>query len=332
MATLSDRSTRAKPVAHTMLLVAAGACLLAGSLALTRILYEGLFPRWWWLARPFPAISISLGTAVLLTWVVNRTRINADERGWFLLPLMLNLLWLFDPAVDLVRSRLIFGASLWLAALLLARASAAPRAWRWLGPLFVLAALLPVYLLTMPNAVGQADTFEFQVVAPQLGLAHPTGYPLFLLLGKLFTLIPLNTVAWRLNFAVMVYGLAAACLLFGLGYRLRARGEVAVITAGTLGLIPTFWSQSIEAEVYTLHALIVVAALFVMREMGDWRLAIGDSENASHTPTPALPLSRSPLLLFFLLGLGLTNHLTTVFLLPAAALTLFSQATSAANL
>ena len=300
------------------------ALLLAGSLALTRILYEGLFPRWWWLARPFPVVSISLGTAVLLTWVVNRTRIHADERGWFLLPLMLNLLWLFDPAVDLVRSRLVFGASLWLAALLLlARASAAPRAWRWLGPLFVLAALLPVYLLTMPNAVGQADTFEFQVVAPQLGLAHPTGYPLFLLLGKLFTLIPLNTVAWRLNFAVMVYGLAAACLLFGLGYRLRARGEVAVVTAVTLGLIPTFWSQSIEAEVYTLHALIVVAALFVMREMGDWRLVIGDSENASHTPTPALPLSRSPLLLFFLLGLGLTNHLTTVFLLPAAALTLW---------
>jgi len=331
-------------------LLATGVWLFLGSLALTRILYEGLFPRWWWLARPLPVIGIAGGTAVFLTWAVNRTRINADERGWVLLPLALNVWWLVDPAVDLVGSRLIFGASVWLAALLLARAKAAPRAWRWLGPLFVLAALLPIYLLTMPNAVGQADTFEFQVVAPQLGIAHPTGYPLFLLLGKLFTLIPLNTVAWRLNVAVMVYGLAAACLLFGLGYRLRARGEVAVITAVLLGLIPTFWSQAIEAEVYTLHALLVVAALFVMREIGewrvgtgDWRLETGDWGNTPHTSTPAHPhtstpahlltstpahpLTRLPLLLAFLLGLGLTNHLTTIFLLPAAALTLWFAGT-----
>ncbi|MCB8987946.1 MAG: DUF2723 domain-containing protein [Ardenticatenaceae bacterium] len=320
-------------MAQTALLAAAWACLFVGGLALTRIVYEGLFPRWLWLARPLPVIVIAGVTAVLLTWAVNRTRLNAAKRGWFLLPLILNLLWLFDPAVDLVRSRLIFGASLWLAALLLARTLTAPRAWRWLGPLFVLAALLPVYLLTMPNAVGQADTFEFQVVAPQLGIAHPTGYPLFLLLGKLFTLIPLHTVAWRLNVAVMVYGLAAACLLFGLGYRLRARGEVAVVTAVLLGLTPTFWSQSIEAEVYTLHALLVVAALFVMREMGDWRFETGDWGNAPHpptptpahplTPSPLHPLTRSPLLLAFLLGLGMTNHLTTIFLLPAAALTLW---------
>ena len=70
------------------------------------------------------------GTAVLLTWAFNRTRINAEKRGWFLLPLVLNVWWLFDPAVDLVGSRLIFGAALWLAALLVARTKAAPRAWR----------------------------------------------------------------------------------------------------------------------------------------------------------------------------------------------------------
>ena len=313
MTTLSNRALK-QGFAPRLNWVAVWLLLVVGSLALTRILYEGLFPRWWWLARPLPAISLSLGTAVLLTWVLNRTA----GRGLFLLPLGLNLLWLFDPTVDLVGSRLIFAASLWLAALLLAREKAAPQAWRWLGVLFVLAALLPIYLLTMPNAVGQADTFEFQVVAPQLGIAHPTGYPLFLLLGKLFTLIPLNTVAWRLNFAVMVYGLTAVSLLFGLGYRLGARGEVAVLTAVTLGLTPTFWSQAIEAEVYTLHALIVVAALFVMREIGGWRL--GEIEDRRSKIDSWLPL-----LLVFIIGLGLTNHLTTIFLLPATVLTLLFQ-------
>ena len=37
----------------------------------------------------------------------------------------------------------------------------------------------------MGRTVGSADTFEFQVIAPQLGIAHPTGYPLYLILGKL---------------------------------------------------------------------------------------------------------------------------------------------------
>ncbi|MBK8985695.1 MAG: DUF2723 domain-containing protein [Chloroflexi bacterium] len=319
MTTLSNQAT--KQAAWRLLTV--WLLLAVGSLALTRILFEGFFPWLQWLARPFPAITLSLGTAVLLTWAMNRPPINAAERGLFWLPLLLNLLWLFDPAVDLVGSRLIFAASLWLAALLLARQMAAPQTWRWLGVLFVLAALLPIYLLTMPHAVGQADTFEFQVVAPQLGIAHPTGYPLFLLLGKLFTLVPIHTVAWRLNVGVMVYGLAALSLLFGLGYRLRARGEVAVLTAVALGLTPTFWSQAIEAEVYTLHALIVVAALFVMREIGGWafdketgRQGEGETGRTGGKRTITLAL------LFFLLGLGLTNHLTTIFLLPAAFLTL----------
>ena len=296
--------------------------LWVGALALARLLFEAFFPQLAWLGRPIPAVGVAGGTAVFLTLLL-QTRLKRPGRAAFLLPLLLNLLYLFNPAVNLVQSRFLFAASLWLCALFAARHWASPRSWRWLGLLFILAALLPVYLLTMPDAVGQDDTFEFQVVAPQLGIAHPTGYPLFLLLGKLFSYLPLNSVAWRLNFAVMVYGLAALSLLFLLFWRMGGRGETAVLAAVTLGLTPVFWSQAIEAEVYTLHALIVAAALFLMREIGDWRGSGGDGEQGSGRAGARRPLrSPAPLLLCFLLGLGLTNHLTTVFLLPAAALTL----------
>ncbi|MBK9054282.1 MAG: DUF2723 domain-containing protein [Chloroflexi bacterium] len=84
---------------------------------------------------------------------------------------------------------------------------------------------LILYLLTLGRTVGKADTFEFQVVAPQLGIAHPTGYPLYLLLGKLWTLIPIGSVAWRLNLGTALYAAAAAGLLYLLFNQLaRGRG------------------------------------------------------------------------------------------------------------
>ena len=55
---------------------------------------------------------------------------------------------------------------------------------------------LALYLRTLGPTVGQADTFEFQVIAPTWGVAHPTGYPLYILCGKLFSLLPLGSVAW----------------------------------------------------------------------------------------------------------------------------------------
>lgn len=288
-----------------------------GGLALSRLLYERFFPYLLWLGRPLYIILFALIITLLGTRIWQKQKLPAVA----LLPLLLNLLYLCAPAVDLLTSRFIFFASCWLAALLVAQHKADRTAWRWLGILFVLTALLPIYLLMMPDAVGQADTFEFQVVAPQSGIAHPTGYPLYLLLGKLFTLLPIKSVAWRLNAATMIYGLAATSLLFVLGYRMKMRGITAVLGATIFGLIPTFWSQAIEAEVYTLHTLFIVAAFLLMREMGQWSAASGqwpvNSDQGAVNRGQWLPI-----LLAFVLGLGMTNHLTTVFLLPAAALTI----------
>ncbi len=60
---------------------------------------------------------------------------------------------------------------------------------------------LLAYLYTLAPSVSTIfdDTLEFQVVIPQLGIAHPTGYPLFVLLGKLFTLLPVGDIAYRTN-------------------------------------------------------------------------------------------------------------------------------------
>ena len=105
-----------------------------------------------------------------------------------LLPLLLNFIYLAEQTVNLEHSRFIFGASLWLALLFWCgwrwREVQHKAIWRWLGSLLIVIAVLPVYLATMSRTVGQADTFEFQVVAPQLGIVHPHRLPTLFAAGQ----------------------------------------------------------------------------------------------------------------------------------------------------
>ncbi|MCB8928257.1 MAG: DUF2723 domain-containing protein [Ardenticatenaceae bacterium] len=288
-----------------------------GWLAASRILYEGLFPRWLWLGRPFLTLTF---TAILtfITWLLWQQKPQWHISPLVLSPLLLNLIYLADPLVDLGRSRLIFGASLWLALLLWSSRRWRGRAdvWRWLGPLLVALALLPVYLSTMSRTVGQADTFEFQVVAPQLGIAHPTGYPLYLLLGKLFSFLPFGSVAWRINVGTAVLATVALIFFFKILWELWGGVETAVLGAVVMGLTSTLFSQAIAAEVYALHALVVCVALWIMLQVasGKWQVT------SSKTLRSPRSLRLNLVLLAFVIGFGLTNHLTTVFLLPPAGI------------
>ncbi|MCA9946315.1 MAG: DUF2723 domain-containing protein, partial [Anaerolineales bacterium] len=302
-----------------------------GWLATSRILYEGLFPRWLWLGRPFLTLTFT-AIFTFLTWLLWQRWGRRAVSPVVLSPLLLNLIYLADPVVDLGRSRLIFGAALWLALLLWAsrRWAGQTAVWRWIGPLLVALALLPVYLSTMSRTVGQADTFEFQVVAPQLGIAHPTGYPLYLLLGKLFSLLPVGSVAWRINVGTAVLATIALIFFFRMLWALWGNGETAVLGAVVMGFASTLWSQAIAAEVYALHALVVCVALWLMGQVISEKLKVESeklqvaggklqvfSTGALHSPRS---LRLNLLLLAFVIGLGLTNHLTTVFLLPPAGL------------
>ena len=270
---------------------------------------------WGWLGRPIAVLSLGLFMAVLA--LVASVRLSG-RRGPIVavvaLPLLLNLYWLLDPQIEPARGRFLFGASLWMAAATAVwiTVPAGDRRWRWFGPLLIAVALFPVYLATMSRAVGAADTFEFQVVAPQLGIAHPTGYPLYLLLGKLFSLMPVGSVAMRLNAGSAVFAVLAAMLVFRAALRLLNSPLPALFGAVALGLTPVFWSQAIVAEVYTLNALVVSLALLLMVRLIDGRPAGRGQGRGSDRKTMVA--------LAFVLGLGLTNHITAVFLLPPAAL------------
>jgi len=161
-----------------------------------------------------------------------------------------------------------------------------------------------VYAAGACRTIYVGDSGELAAAAHTLGIPHPSGYPLYVLLGKLWTLaLPVGSVAFRLS----LFSAAAAALAVGLLARLARRGGLHPLAVATGALLiafsPSFWSQANIQRVYTLNALFVAAATAVAF---DWR------REPRHTRLA---------LAFFLCGLGASNH--TFMAVYALALGLF---------
>ena len=134
-------------------------------------------------------------------------------------------------------------------------------------------AALALYARTLAPTVTLVDSGELILAAHSLGVAHPPGFPLYVMLAHLATLVPIGNVAVRVNFASAIFAALAAGvitlfvgeLVAGLGARGRRVGLVAAISAGLLlACSRTLWAYATIAEVYTLNTFLIVTILFLM--------------------------------------------------------------------
>ncbi len=180
------------------------------------------------------------------------------------------------------------------------------------GALVTLVALA-AYVPRMAPGLLWGDSAELQMAAWLAGLAHPTGYPLFLVVGWAWThaLVPLLSPAAALNLLALLFGALAAG---GLAWFLASLpapwwpdvspgGRFLLAVGGALwfAFSPTFWSQALVAEVYTLHALFIVALLAAHARLLD---------------APPVAKERALSALALVYGLSLTHHRTTLLWLP----------------
>ncbi len=181
---------------------------------------------------------------------------------------------------------------------------------RWLAPLVFLGALA-LYVRTLAPSVAFLfdDSLEFQLVGYKLAIAHPTGYPLYTLLLKLFTFIPLGDAAYRANLLSAVCAALAVALVYLIVLQLTRSVFAALASAAMLAASPVFWSQAVIAEVYALNALFVAAIIGVAS--GEWR--VKDDGRQPDNSSLVTRLSS----LAFLVGLALTHHRTIILLAPA---------------
>jgi tetratricopeptide (TPR) repeat protein len=144
------------------------------------------------------------------------------------------------------------------------------RAWPHAAGVF--AALLALYAATAPRAVVFEDDGLFILAARSLGLPQPPGYPLLVLLGKLASLVPLGTLAYRVHLVSAVCGAATCAVLWIVLQQLFRDTLASWAGALLLGVSAAFWSQSIIAEVYTLNTLLFFAAVSLALQLGAvWR-------------------------------------------------------------
>ncbi len=167
----------------------------------------------------------------------------------------------------------------------------------------VAAASLLVYLRTLAPGLVNADGGEFQFAAWNFAFVHPTGYPLFLILGGLFQhLVPFGDPAYRLNLLTALTASLAVAVLYLAVKQLTGKWVAAAASALMFALTRTFWRDAGAAEVYDLNAFFL-ALLFLLALR--WQAA---------------PVMRRFCVFSFVYGLALTHHRTVILWMPAFAL------------
>ncbi len=209
-----------------------------------------------------------------------------------------------------------------------------------------------IYLFTLAPTVVQIDSGELAAVQSTLGIAHPTGYPLFTLIGYLFSLLPLpfskiyqlnllaslwcaagigvfsytlNLIIDNLNFfnSVWVEGKQKKKLkgkqpvnqLTGINDKISDKVKYFSIFAGAmiLAFSKTFWFQSTSVEVYSLHIFLInLIILFLIKAFIADKL--GENKTIKHWLCFAV-----------VLALGFSNHMTTLLILPGTAYLYFNS-------
>ncbi len=162
---------------------------------------------------------------------------------------------------------------------------------------------LLVYISTLAPDVVFGDGGEFQFAAWTFSFVHPTGYPLYLILGGIFQhlLSFTSTPAYWLNFFTALSAVGAVVLLYLI---LRAMGVAhgaAFLAALSLAVARQFWYDALAAEVYALHAFFVALLLLLALR---WQAA---------------PDADKAVWFCFAFGLALTHHRAIVLWIPALA-------------
>ncbi len=190
---------------------------------------------------------------------------------------------------------------------------------------FIFCAILLSYLLTVAPTISFFDSGELISGAYTLGISHPPGYPVYVTLGKLFTLMPFGNVAYRMNLlsvffaamaSVMVYYITRAMLeeegdgraLPGLRTAKFGIPEASGLFAAlAFGLSYTLWAWAVASKFYTLNAFVVTCIVMLLIR---WKRARKeDTALAGHS-------LRYLYLIAFIWGIAGAVHISQFVLIP----------------
>ena len=135
---------------------------------------------------------------------------------------------------------------------------------------------LGLYAFTAAPGVTLEDSGDFINGVLTLGVVHPPGYPLYTVLGHLFSFLPFGELAYRVNLFSALWGALCLGILF-LNFRiLNIQIVYATFTSLFLGFTSVFWSKTGVTEVYSFNAFLLAAVVFWIlnynRDKKAWQL------------------------------------------------------------
>ncbi len=176
---------------------------------------------------------------------------------------------------------------------------------------------LATYIVTLADTVVFWDVGEFIAAAYSLQVPHPPGSPFFLLIGKIFSMIPIySDIAVRVHFISALSSAFAAMFLYLIIEKLISSFQkkdpetfaekLAVYGAGLIGALsctfsPTFWFNAVEAEVYGLSMMFVGGITYLALR---WNERSDEAESEKYI-----------LLIAYLIGLSIGIHLLAILVL-----------------
>ena len=181
-----------------------------------------------------------------------------------------------------------------------------------------------IYLMTMAPTASFWDCGEFIATSVIMGVPHPPGSPLYLLLGNVFSQIPLfSDVGARVNLISPIVSALAVMFLYLIIVQLveEWRGKVkntsdAIIAYGggfigacTFAVTDSHWFNAVEAEVYAMSTFFTAIVVWLILR---W------SQNTEKTGN-----IRNILLISYMLGLASGVHLLNLLALPFIALIVY---------
>lgn len=167
------------------------------------------------------------------------------------------------------------------------------------APFILVITLSAVYLKTICPTVYLGDSGELATAAFSLGIPHNSGYPLYNLIGKIFCMIPIGNIGFRMNLMSTCFAVLTIWLIYSIIYKITCSIFASVVASLSLAFTTVFWSQSVAAEVYPLHSFFVtllIRLLYWWDERREFALLM---------------------LFVFITGISFGNHMQTVMLAPA---------------
>ena len=181
-----------------------------------------------------------------------------------------------------------------------------------------------VYFSTMAPSVSYWDCGEFIAVAYRLGVPHPPGSPLFLLLGRIISMFPLSPdIAFRVNimspivsaFAVMfLYLIIVQVITHWKGKIVETTDALIVFGSGVIGSLTfaftdSHWFNAVEAEVYAMSTFFTAIVVWLILKWSE------KADNEGH--------ERYILIIAYMIGLATGLHLLNLLTLPFVALIIY---------